>query len=325
VQYDIAVIGNDEAAIETLCLAAQSGKRVAAILPESCQSAWFTGQALRRLVSDLLVDRSESRQALLSRIASPRLLQRLLTNALVQETTELAELLEHLGIDVRIGQPRFVNRSTLRIADGRTCETMELTADAIVIGTGVRLTSLYSPLGLVAEQRPESLFAAAEMPESLCVLGGGSVGAGMAALFALFGVPVSHVVGEADDAAMLELAESAGVNLVASSVDVASRNVVDFRRAIGFTETLNLSAIAVEADENGRLWCSTGLETWCDGVYGVGDVVGFSPDAALHPSIQAERVMRRLGGVVPQPHFFDAFAAADEWDVVTRVPAFVGV
>ena len=32
-QYDLAVIGNDEAAFEMLCLAAESGKRTAAVLP----------------------------------------------------------------------------------------------------------------------------------------------------------------------------------------------------------------------------------------------------------------------------------------------------
>ena len=161
-QYDIAVVGNDEAAIEASCLAARSGKRVAAILPESCQSAWFTGQALRRLITELLVDRTASRQDLLMRIGSPRLLRRLLMNAIVQETTEVFALLEHLGIDVRIGQPRFINRNTLRIADGRSCETSELTADAIVIGTGVRYTSLSFPLGLVVGPRPEAALCGIE-------------------------------------------------------------------------------------------------------------------------------------------------------------------
>ena len=139
----------------------------------------------------------------------------------------------------------------------------------------------------------------------------------MAALYSLFGVRVSHVVVDSDDSAILELAKAAGVTLLEfdAVVPADGEEVIDLRRAVGFTESLNLSAIDVEADENGQLWCASGFETWCAGVYGVGDVVGFSPDSELHPSIQAERVMRRIVRSVPQPHLFDAFAAAEEWEV----------
>jgi hypothetical protein len=47
-RYDIAVIGNDEAALELSCMAGSLGKRVLAILPEQRHSEWMIGIALRR-------------------------------------------------------------------------------------------------------------------------------------------------------------------------------------------------------------------------------------------------------------------------------------
>ncbi len=44
-KYDIAVIGNDEAAFEMMFVAAAAGQKTLAILPESRHSSWLMGQA----------------------------------------------------------------------------------------------------------------------------------------------------------------------------------------------------------------------------------------------------------------------------------------
>jgi pyruvate/2-oxoglutarate dehydrogenase complex dihydrolipoamide dehydrogenase (E3) component len=328
-QYDIAVIGNDEAAIEMMCLAAESGKRTAALLPDSTHSAWLVGLALRRLISDLLVDQSISRRQLLARTGSPRLLRQLVAGAIARETEELVCMLEHLNIHIRMGQSRFVDRHSVSIADGRTCNRSCLSAHHFVIGTGIRRTAMHRPLGLVALHRPESMFEGTILPRSICLLGGNSFGCGMAALFSLFGVQTRHVAHDSQNSAMLELAHAAGVEIAfhlsecgltqAGGVLVNSHaEVVDCRRAVGFTEHLNLSSIDVEADENGQLWCSSGLETWCRGVYGIGDVVGFSADSTVHPSVQAERIHRRIGPQIPRPRIMDLFPNTEQHRVVLQ-------
>lgn len=319
-QYHITVIGNDEAAVEMLCLAAGSQQRTAAILPESCQSSWLTGLALKRLVADLLVDRSAGRRRTLRQTGSPRLLRQLIAGAIVRETEELVQMLQGLNVDVYLGQPRFTDRHHVIVSDGRTCERSTVSARNFVIGTGTRLTAMHRPLGLVPLHRPEAMFEGPELPSSLCVLGGDSFGCGVAALFSLFGVRTRHVARDSQDTTMLELAHAAGVDLAfhpsefgltqsGGVLDTSHCDVVDCRRAVGFTESLNLSAIDVEADENGQLWCSSGLETWCPGIFGIGDVVGFSANAAVPAAVQARRIHSRLLRHIPRPHLLDVFVS----------------
>ena len=313
-RYDISVIGNDEAAFEMLCLAAESGKHTAAVLPESRHSSWLIGMAFKRLIADLLVNRSMSRRRHFTRISSPRLLGRLLAKAIVEETNDLICTLERLNIHICMGQPRFNTRHCVSIIDGRTNSRSTLNACHFIIGTGTRFTVMYRPAGQVTLHRPEAIFGRNTLPQSICVLGGDSLGCGVAALFSLFGVRSSYVADNQQDSAMLELAKAAGVEIVCHPSEYrlaqfteipldSHTDVVDCRRTIGFTDFLNLSAIGVETDENGQLWCSSGLETWCPGVFGIGQVVGFSPDSAVGPSIQAERIMHRISRHIPDPHF----------------------
>lgn len=333
-QYHICVVGNDEAAIEMLCLAAESKQRTAAVLPESCQSSWLTGLALKRLVGDLLVDQSTGRRALLQRTGSPRLLRQLIAGAIAKETDELATMLQSLNVDVYHGQPRFVDRHAIAVSDGRVCRRSLLSARHFVIGTGTRHTAMHRPLGLVALHRPETAFEGHSLPKTLCVLGGDSFGCGLAALFSLFGVRTRHVARQSQDSAMLELACAAGVDiafhpsefgLTQSHGTLANshRDVVDCRRAVGFTESLNLQALDVEADENGQLWCSSELETWCPGIFGIGDVVGFSADAAVPASVQARRIHSRILRRIPRPHLLDAFVDSASAGSRMRQSAFV--
>ncbi len=318
--YNLAVIGNDEAAMELLCLSAESGTPTVAILPESCQSSWLVGLALKRLVADLLVDQCPGRKQLLQRTGSPRLIRQLLTRAIARETNDLVNMLERINVDVHIGQPRFTDRHNVMIADGRNCQRLSIYARHFAIGTGVRPTAMHRPLGLVALHRPEVMLEGTELPSSVCLLGGDEFGCGMAALFSLFGVQSRHVAREGQDTTMLELARAAGVKIAFHPSEFGLRqasgllsnshtDVVDCRRSVGFTEHLNLTAIDIEPDENGQLWCSSSLETWCQGVFGVGDVVGFSPETAVHPIVQAKRIHQRINTQIPRPHALDLFVA----------------
>ena len=322
-QYDITVIGNDEAAFEMLCLAARAGQRTAAVLPESSHSSWLVSLALKRLVSDLLVDQCIDRRQLLKRTGSPRLLRRLLAGAIVEETVEFTRMLDRLNVDVRLGQPRFINSHSIAIADGRTCEQSTLSSRHVIIGTGTRHTAMRRSPGPAGLHRPETMFEGNSLPQSLCMLGGDDFGCGIAALFSVFGVRSRHVARDNQDRAMLELAQAAGVDItfqpsgpgLIQAVEVLSdshADVVDCRQSIGFTEHLNLSAIDVQADENGQLWCSDGLETWCPGVFGIGDVVGFSADSDVHPSVQAERIQQQISHQIPQPQLLDLFINAEQ-------------
>lgn len=312
-RYDIAILGNDEAALEMACAASIAGQRVMIALPEQRHSSWMMEQALRRLVTELSVDYSSVRRATFRNSGTPRLLQRLLAGAVNAETSESIEVLERLGVDVLPGESRLLTRNSISVSTGTICRRSVVNAANIVIGTGIRRTAAHRPLGLLPFRRVETVLEGRSLPESLILLGGDDFGAGFAALVSLFGVQTSLLARESDDCDMLDLAVEAGVNIVhhpselglssegpASLVDL---HVVDCRRTIGFTEHLGLTAIGIEPDENGQLWCAANLETWCSGVFGIGSVVGFSADASDHPSVQAERVLNRIQHRIRKPQF----------------------
>ena len=319
-RYDIAILGNDEAAMEIACAAIGAGQRVAMAVPEQRHSSWMMEQALRRLVTELSIDYTAIRRSLLRRIATPRLLRRLLAGAINAETSEAIELLERLGVDVVPGESRFVSRNSLAVTSGMSCKRTVMSATNIVIGTGVRRAAVYRPLGLVPFRRVESVLEGRSLPDSLIVLGGEAFGAGIASLLSLFGVQTSLVAPEKDDCDLLELAEDAGVQIVhhpsklgltsEGPVSPDEQQIVDCRRTVGFTEHLGLPAIGIEPDEHGQLWCAANLETWCSGVFGIGSVVGFSADAADHPTIQAERILNRIQHRIRRPHFLHSHLKA---------------
>lgn len=312
-RYDIAVIGNDEAALELSCMAGSAGKRVLAVLPEQRHSEWIVGIALRRLVGQLLNEGVGLRLPGTLRRGSPGLVRRLLANALTSEIMDYMEIFERLGIDVLLGEARLLSNNSLVITQGMGCCRNVIDADNIVVGCGTRRTTKHRPLGLLPFSRPESLLSGSDFPESLTILGGDELGAGFASLVSLFGVPSRLIGSGSSECAMHELALAAGVQVL-DDVDVEEyswkrdgsgrcEEVIDFRRSVGFTEHLGLSEVGVEPDELGRLWCASSLETWRSGIFGIGDVVGFSADVSRDPTDQARRILNRINHRIRRPHF----------------------
>lgn len=314
-RYDVAVIGNDQAAFETLSLAASAGRRTLAVLPEMRHSSWLIAQALRRLVSGLLVDRTSTRDHLLRSRATPRLLRSLMSRSVVRELADLTASLRQHGAQIVFGEPRFQSSRELLVYSAAQAEPLPFRADHVVVGTGVCQGPMNRPAAARPFYGPEQLLAASRLPEALCIVGGGHFGAGLAALVSLFGVDTRHVSREESGSAMLELTTEAGVIVGRHPSEVglsltdgeapAARDVVDCRRCTGFTRHLGLDTISVEPDENGQLWCASNFETWCAGVFGVGDVVGFSPATALLPASQAQRVLSEIQGGVTRPRMLE--------------------
>ncbi len=275
------------------------------MLPESSHSSWLTGAALKHLVSELLADRTPARQHRLRRAAAPGRLLRLIARAIVRETSDLADSLRRQRVAVFHGQPRFTTSRNLMVSDSRWNRTFFLQARWYAIAVGTRPAARHRVSRTEPGQSLEDLFCSSVLPEFIRVLGGDAFGGGLAALLSLAGVSTQFLEREPHDAVMLELARSAGVDIAAREVDLdqstahrigapAEPHIVDCRRAVGFTRDLNLSAIGVEPDENGLLWCSRSFETWCPGVFGLGDVVGFSPETAIRAADQAERIHRHI-------------------------------
>ncbi len=156
-----------------------------------------------------------------------------------------------------------------------------------MIGSGIRWACSHSPFGVLPGRGP-----------SRCCLNSTSVssddswrhsfGLGLASLLSNVGVAAT-VVGDVDrDDVGYELALSSGVSTISDEyaddcppMESRGNAVIDCQRPIGLTAHLNLRANGVEPDENGRLWCDENLQTWGRGIYGIGEVVGFSTRCGL--------------------------------------------
>lgn len=312
-RYDVAIIGNDEAAVQVARTCVANGLQVGCFLPARHHSSWIMSRALQALVGELLVDMTSKRQRFLTARRSPGLLKRLLTKAVAAEVTRVADGLKEIGCEVSISDPLFVDERTLELVVRETA--LPIRSRYTVIATGVRYDVMQSDFGRKCFRPPMSLFRGQRLPHRLCVLGGGDFGAAVAALMSLFGIHTRLVARRDPESVFLELAYSAGVHIghhpsevgLTSDVQMLEEEltVVDCRRVIGFTDHLHLQATGIEPDENGQLWCAGNFETWCSGVFGVGEVVGFSSESALHPVIQAERVLERIRPSIPKPHLLE--------------------
>jgi NAD(P) transhydrogenase len=253
----------------------------------------------------------------------------------VAETNDQVRLLQSLGVEVVLGESQFRTPFDIEVSTGIDFGRRTVGANSVVIGTGVCRTSLQRSLGLLPFLRPESLFEGRHLPSALKIVGGGEMGAGLAAFVSLFGVRTSLLTDLDNDNALLEMAETAGVEIHGPGTETINMDdisaghcsadrhqpanrfrpassefippesavVMDCRRSAGFTSNLNLGAIGVLPDENGQLWCGNNFETWCGGVFGIGSVVGFSTTQRLSAIRQAEQILNRVTHRIPRPHY----------------------
>ncbi len=300
-RYELAVLGNDAAAFEMVNAAARDGLRVLMVIPEHRHSSWICTQAMRRVVTSMLADGFCVRERLQQRIATPGLLARLLKSAIVDELTELTSQCDSTLVDVVFGESRIVEPGCLAVHSQASGAMTLHESRAMVIGSGIRWACSHSPFGVLPGRGPESLLSGTRLPSQVTILGGHSFGLGLASLLSKVGVAAT-VVGDVDrDDVGYELALSSGVSTISDEyaddcppMESRGNAVIDCQRPIGLTAHLNLRANGVEPDENGRLWCDENLQTWGRGIYGIGEVVGFSTRCGLSLNEQASSILGHL-------------------------------
>jgi pyruvate/2-oxoglutarate dehydrogenase complex dihydrolipoamide dehydrogenase (E3) component len=333
VSYDLAILGNDEPALETALLAAKQGLRVVSVLPRQRHSAWFLAQALRRLSLELTVSLSRPQRKHLKLNTSPTLLRRLLAKAIATEHADQTSELQQAGVEVLTGEASFLSRGWIRVSRNSGQPDALLPARATLIAVGVRRTLLAQSLRLRGISGPEQLFQAPTLPNAVRIVGGGDFGSALAALCSVCGIDTELLQRHGDSSNSLEIALHHGTKLVntldqrlnpnhiTSTISLPSETshptpaqpltTLDCRRAVGFTGHLRLDTLGIQPDENGLLWCSSSLETWCSDVFGAGEIVGFSPESFQNASQQARRILSATRAqrhlhtptrTVPAPH-----------------------
>lgn len=166
-----------------------------------------------------------------------------------------AERFRRLGVDVFLGEARFLDGSTVEV-DGR-----RLRFKRAVIATGAR--AAVPPIPGLAEAgflTNESLFSLAELPRRLAVIGGGPIGCEMAQAFRRLGSEVtlltrgprllpredpdaSHVLGRAFEQEGIRVVPGALIERVDRVPGAGGR--LRFRRGDGSAGTLGMDAVLV--------------------------------------------------------------------------------
>ncbi len=204
------------------------------------------------------------------------------------------------GIDILLKNVQVV-RGRAEFKDSKTvlCNGQEYTADKIIIATGSVSASLPIP-GAESCLTSKEILDLTEVPQSLCVIGGGVIGLEFASIFHSFGTEVTvleycpNILPRFDvDLAkrLKQFLSKRGINIeVQAQVTRIDGNTVTYIKkdkefavqadkilmAVGRrpnTEGLNLEAAGIDYTRKG-ITVNDRFETSVPGIYAVGDVTG---------------------------------------------------
>lgn len=196
-RYDLIIIGGGSAGLSAASFAAALGSRVALLerdrLGGEClYTGCVASKALLRVARAAATIRNAAALGLATQLAPVDLgavtdTVRRAIDAVYAES-DAPEHFVKLGVDVVIGEPRFISPKALTIT-GKT-----LSAKGFLIATGSRPTVPDVPgLREAGFLTNETVFARPVLPESLAVIGGGPVGVELGQAFARLGTRVTIV------------------------------------------------------------------------------------------------------------------------------------
>lgn len=328
--YELLVVGDDPAGLATATRAARQGLHVALAYPsvDGLQSSPFLSAALRELVPELAVDFGAAGRSD-GKLSADRL-RRVVINKVEDIAARQLAVVRSAGVELFRGQPRFLDEHTVEVA-GMDAAVL-LRAQCIAVATGATFANDLRTERLGGRVvNADQILNVNSMPSRLIVVGADPRAVEFASLFAVGGSRVVvldeapptdncdglHDISMAVGVSFRNDAEVVGIDTIRDLAEpdlvgvflgdgcrlLGDRVLVPGRR-IGRTETLNLSAAGLVADDCYQLWCDHQHRTWLPHIYGVGEVVGFSPrdldaaaqartvvDAIVHP----QRVPMPLG------------------------------
>jgi len=209
------------------------------------------------------------------------------------------------GVDVLTGEASFLDPHTLHVKSGT--EAFEIQSERIIIATGTRPSRpSHIPFDGEAILDTDQLWdlKREQLPKTVTVVGGGVIGIEYACAIAALGVQVclverrqrvlDFVDVELVDAlcyhmrsmqTVIRLGEEvAGVTKdqsgrvvarLASNKTIVSDTLLYAAGRVGNTETLNLAAAGLSADERGRIAVDEQYRTSVAHIFAAGDVIGF--------------------------------------------------
>ena len=323
--YELLVIGDDPAGFATASYAAKRGMSVGLTCPtvDGLQSGPFMSEALRDLVPELAIDvlrGGNHHHACSVGLLTPPDLRRLVIERVESVMAEHFRTLRRAGVEIHPGQARFLDENTVEVAGADAAKILR--AQCIAIATGSTFANdLRTERVRDYVVNADQILQVDTVPSRLVIVGADPRGIEFAGLFAATGSKVLVVDGRArlapgNNAAfdtLLDVSMGLGVNFrlgadvvgldlfghelrehVNVHLDSGARLMADrvlvAGRRIGRTRTLDLKSAGLVTDDCYRLWCDHQHRTWLPHIYGVGEVVGFSP-RDLDASSQAQAVV----------------------------------
>lgn len=311
--YDLVVIGSGPAGQKGAIAAAKMGRSVAIVDKKSLlggvslHSGTIPSKTLREAILYLTGFRQRAfygaGYVLKDRITIQDLRDRVRT-VVGREYEVVTAQLRRNGVEVVSGLARFVDGHVLRVEDDDGVER-DVRGEKILIACGTRpardpQVPFDAECVLVADQ----LGCVERMPQDLIVVGAGVVGLEYASMFAALGIRVTVLDQRAQvldfcdeemvDALLVHMRAAGTTFRLGEKVTRVTRNgdgrvhcETDSGRAVhgdvllytvgrqANTDTLDLAAAGLAADERGRLAVNGGFQTAVPHIYAAGDVIGF--------------------------------------------------
>lgn len=343
-QYDLVVVGSGPAGRRAAIQAAKLEKRVLVIEKGSrvggvsVHTGTIPSKTLRETALNLTGWRERGFYGRSYRVKQEISADDLRRRLLITLDHEV-DVLEHQFARNRVqhmrGHASFVDVNTLEVVkdDG---ETLQVTTNAVLLAVGTKpFRPDYIPFDGKSIIDSDEILEIRQLPRSMIVIGAGVIGVEYATIFSaldtavtlieprdtmldfidkeilqdftyqlrdrnmklIFGQPVETVEKDKSDKCRLTL--KTGRTLSADMVLFAAGRM-------GATDTLNLAAIGLEADNRGRIKVdSETFQTAVPGIYAAGDVVGFPSLAST--SMEQGRIAARHAVGVPArepPQYF---------------------
>jgi NAD(P) transhydrogenase len=314
--FDLIAIGGGPAGQKAAIQAAKLGKRAAIVEAEqlggcSVFSGTIPSKTLREAVLYLTGFSQRAIYGQSYRVKDEVTIDDLRTRSAgvsQRETDVIRDQLTRNHVSLFDGVARFLDRTTVAITshDGRR---QVVDAGAIVIATGSRPAR---PAAVEFDDESildsDGILNLARIPQSLVVVGAGVIGIEYASMFAAVGTKVTVIdsrrellpfcdseivralqlslrdlgvvfrLGETVEA--VERHEGGALIMLKSGKRIAGETVLYSAGRQGATGSLGLEAIGIESDARGQITVDSLYRTTAEGVYAVGDVIGFPALAA---------------------------------------------
>lgn len=323
--YDLVIIGCGPAGEKAAAQAAYFGKRVVVVerANDPGGAAVHTGtlpsKTLRETALYLSGHRSRQLYGLAVELEQDATLSHLMARKAAiadAETTRIRDNLQRHGVTLLHGHARFVDPHTLSVDTGDGGLTL-LTGEYILIATG-SIPRRPDDIDFDDDRIHDSdeFLHIDELPRQLTILGGGVIGCEYACMFAALGIDVSLVdtrttlLGFLDVEISERLAvamEHLGIELllgkrwgkvyrqndlvvteIEDGTDLEAEQVLFCAGRIGCTESLNLGAAGLAANDRRYLDVDSEYRTAVPHILAVGDVIGFPALASV--SMEQARV-----------------------------------